>query len=59
MEKQLEQSETEYEAPKLTVHGNIAEVTRSGEMGERFDATFNRGEEVPDPDGDNAPNIFS
>lgn len=59
MQTEMNQSSEEYEAPKLTPYGNITQITRSGEVGGLFDASFSRGQDVPDPDGDGNPNIFS
>lgn len=47
-----------YEAPAVTVYGNITQITRAGETGSRFDGNFTIGQPVPGNE-DGEPNIFS
>jgi hypothetical protein len=45
MEKSIET--TEYEAPRIEDHGDLAELTAAGHPAGSFDANYNRGEPIP------------
>jgi hypothetical protein len=47
-----------YEAPALTVYGDITQITRAGVAGSKFDATYQSGADVPFNDN-GEPTIFS
>jgi len=41
-----------YQAPRLTVHGTVAELTQSASRGKKFDGNFQLGVNAPlGPDG--------
>jgi len=47
-----------YQAPRLTVHGTVAELTLAGTKGKNFDGNFHTGQTVP-TNGSGQPIIFS
>jgi hypothetical protein len=45
MKKSIET--TEYEAPRIEDHGDLAELTAAGHPAGTFDANYNQGESIP------------